>query len=68
MRIVIELKKDAIPTIVINSLYRETELQSAFYVNNVALVKGRPRTLNLRKNAAIFIQTGMTGSSAPHPV
>jgi DNA gyrase subunit A len=38
MRIVIELKKDAIPSIVMNNLYRQTELQSAFNVNNVALV------------------------------
>lgn len=41
MRIVIELKKDAIPTIVINNLYRQTELQSSFNVNNVALVDMR---------------------------
>src|SRR5579863_7055062 len=49
MRIVLELKRDAIPSIVINNLYRQSELQSAFNVNNVALVKGRPMLLNLKE-------------------
>ncbi|WP_258104945.1 DNA gyrase subunit A [Marinoscillum sp. MHG1-6] len=48
MRIVYELKKDAIPNIVLNNLYKQTQLQSSFSVNNVALVKGRPKTLNLK--------------------
>ncbi len=48
LRIVYELKKDAIPNIVLNTLYKYTQLQSSFSVNNVALVKGRPRTLNLK--------------------
>ena len=48
MRIVYELKKDALSSIVINLLYKHTALQSSFNVNNIALVKGRPRALNLK--------------------
>ncbi|TDB66950.1 DNA gyrase subunit A [Arundinibacter roseus] len=47
MRIVFDLKKDAIPNIVLNHLYKYTPLQTSFGVNNVALVKGRPMMLNL---------------------
>jgi DNA gyrase subunit A len=48
MRIVFDLKKDAIPNIVLNHLYKYTPLQTSFGVNNVALVKGRPMVLNLK--------------------
>ena len=48
MRIVYELKRDAIPNIVLNTLFKYTQLQSAFSVNNVALVNGRPKMLNLK--------------------
>lgn len=48
MRIVYDLKKDAIPNIVLNNLYKHTQLQSSFSVNNIALVKGRPEMLNLK--------------------
>jgi DNA gyrase subunit A len=48
MRIVFDLKKDAIPNIVLNHLYKYTPMQSSFGVNNVALVKGRPMILNLK--------------------
>lgn len=48
MRIVYELKRDAIPNIVLNSLYKYTELQDTFSVNNIALVHGRPMLLNLK--------------------
>lgn len=48
MRIVYELRKDSIPNIVLNNLYKQTQLQSSFSVNNVALVAGRPKTLNLK--------------------
>lgn len=48
LRIVYDLKKDAIPNIVLNNLYKYTQLQSSFGVNNVALVKGRPLTLNVK--------------------
>ncbi|WP_299708801.1 DNA gyrase subunit A [uncultured Pontibacter sp.] len=48
LRIVYDLKRDAIPNVVLNNLYKYTQLQSSFGVNNVALVKGRPMTLNLR--------------------
>ncbi|WP_281616283.1 DNA gyrase subunit A [Flammeovirga sp. SubArs3] len=47
IRIVYELKKDAVPDVVLNHLFKQTALQSSFSVNNIALVKGRPRTLNL---------------------
>jgi len=46
-RVVYDLRRDAIPNIVLNNLYKYTHLQSSFGVNNVALVKGRPETLNL---------------------
>lgn len=48
MRIVYELKRDAMPSVVLNNLYKHTQLQTSFSVNNVALVKGRPYTLNLK--------------------
>ncbi|MCP4459876.1 MAG: DNA gyrase subunit A [Cytophagales bacterium] len=47
-RVVYDLKRDAIPNIVLNNLYKYTQLQTSFSVNNVALVKGRPKTLNLK--------------------
>ncbi|MBX7125572.1 MAG: DNA gyrase subunit A [Cyclobacteriaceae bacterium] len=47
-RVVYDLKKDAIPNIVLNNLFKHTQLQSSFGVNNVALVHGRPQTLNLK--------------------
>jgi len=48
MRIVYELKRDAVASVVLNNLYKQTPLQTSFSVNNVALVKGRPQTLNLK--------------------
>ena len=48
LRIVFDLKRDAIPNIVLNKLYKYTPLQTSFSVNNIALVKGRPEMLNLR--------------------
>jgi DNA gyrase subunit A len=56
MRIVYDLKRDAIPNIVINKLYQLTSLQSSFSVNNVALVKGRPKTLNLQELIKYFVE------------
>ncbi len=55
MRIVYDLKKDAIPNIVLNNLYKQTQLQSSFSVNNVALVNGRPKTLNLKELIKHFV-------------
>ncbi len=49
LRIVYDLRKDAVPNVVLNNLFKQTQLQSSFGVNNVALVKGRPETLNLRE-------------------
>lgn len=55
MRIVYELKRDAIPNIVLNTLFKHTQLQSAFSVNNVALVKGRPKMLNLKDLIVYYV-------------
>jgi len=55
LRIVFDLRKDAIPNIVLNNLYKYTQLQSSFGVNNVALVKGRPLTLNLKDLIKHFV-------------
>jgi DNA gyrase subunit A len=55
-RIVYDLKKDAIPNIVLNNLFKYTQLQSSFGVNNVALVKGRPMTLNLKDLIRYFVE------------
>jgi DNA gyrase subunit A len=55
-RVVYDLKKDAIPNIVLNNLYKYTQLQSSFGVNNVALVKGRPLTLNLKDLIVYFVE------------
>ena len=49
MRIVVDIKKDANPSVVLNKLYKLTALQSSFSVNNIALLKGRPVTLNLKQ-------------------
>ncbi len=56
MRIVYELKKDAIGNVVLNNLFKYTQLQSSFSVNNVALVKGRPYTLNLKDLIKYYVE------------
>ena len=55
MRIVIDIKRDANPQVVINKLFKYTALQSSFSVNNIALVKGRPMTLNLKDLIRHFV-------------
>jgi DNA gyrase subunit A len=55
-RIVIDLKRDAVANVVINQLYKHTELQTSYGINNVALVKGRPRTLNIRDMISEFVE------------
>lgn len=55
MRIVIELKRDANASVVLNKLYKMTQLQSSFSVNNVALVDGRPKLLNLKEILSAFL-------------
>lgn len=55
-RIVIDLKRDAVANIIINQLYKFTELQTSYGINNVALVKGRPRTLNLKDLISEFVE------------
>ena len=56
MRIVYDLKRDCIPNIVLNKLYKFTSLQSSFSVNNIALVAGRPRLLNLKELIQYFVE------------
>ncbi|MEE3243383.1 MAG: DNA gyrase subunit A [Bacteroidota bacterium] len=56
MRIVYVLKRDAIPNIVLNTLYKYTALQSSFSVNNIALVNGRPEMLNLKDMIHHFVE------------
>jgi DNA gyrase subunit A len=55
-RIVVELKKDVIAQVIINQLYKFSELQTSFGINNVALVKGRPRILNIKDLISEFIE------------
>ena len=56
MRIVYELKRDSIPNVVLNKLYKYTALQGSFSVNNIALVKGRPMMLNLKDMIGHFVE------------
>jgi DNA gyrase subunit A len=56
LRIVYELKRDAIPNVVLNKLYQYTTLQSSFNVNNIALVNGRPMMLNLKDLIVHFVE------------
>ncbi|HEY9220183.1 MAG TPA: DNA gyrase subunit A [Lutibacter sp.] len=56
MRIVYVLKRDAIPNIVLNNLFKYTALQTSFSVNNIALVKGRPEQLNLKQLIHYFVE------------
>lgn len=56
MRIVYELKRDCMPNVVLNKLYKYTALQTSFSVNNIALVKGRPMTLNLKDMIELFVE------------
>ena len=56
MRVVYVLKRDAVPNIVLNKLFKYTALQSSFSVNNIALVKGRPQMLNLKDMIHYFVE------------
>ncbi len=56
MRIVIEIKKDAVSNVVLNKLFKYTALQSSFSINNIALVKGRPMTLTLKDLISLFVE------------
>jgi DNA gyrase subunit A len=56
MRIVYEIKRDAIANVVLNKLYKYTSLQTSFSVNNICLVEGRPRLLNLRDMIQYFVE------------
>ncbi|WP_298708257.1 DNA gyrase subunit A [Chitinophaga sp.] len=56
MRLVIDLKREAIPNVIINQLYKYSELQTSYGINNVVLVKGRPRIMNLKELLEEFIE------------
>ena len=66
MRLVIELKRDAIPKVVLNKLYKHTPMQTTFGVNMVALVDGVPRTLSLREVIHHYVQPPARGRRPPH--
>ena len=55
-RLVVDLKRDAVANVVINQLYKFTELQTSYGINNVAIVKGRPKILNLKELIAEFVE------------
>ncbi|MCP9752066.1 DNA gyrase subunit A [Ferruginibacter sp. HRS2-29] len=55
-RIVVELRKDAVAQVVVNQLFKHSELQTSFGINNVALVKGRPKILNIKELISEFIE------------
>ena len=55
-RIVVDLKRDAVANVVVNQLFKFTELQTSYGINNVAIVKGRPRLLNLKELISEFIE------------
>jgi DNA gyrase subunit A len=55
-RLVVELKKDVVPQVIVNQLYRQTDLQSSFGVINLAIVRGRPAVLNLKETLAVFVE------------
>lgn len=56
LRVVYDLKKNAIATVVLNNLYQKTQLQAIFSINNVALVKGKPQTLNLKQLIECYVE------------
>lgn len=55
-RIVVDLKRDAVANVIINQLYKYTELQTSYGINNVALVKGRPKVLSLKELISEFVE------------
>ncbi len=59
LRIVITLKKDSIPNVIVNKIFKYTQLQSSFNVNNIALVNGRPQMLNLKDLIKYFVEHRM---------
>lgn len=56
LRVVFDLKRDAIPNVVLNNLYQNTPLQTSYGINNIALVNGRPKVLNLKELIKYFVE------------
>ncbi len=67
-RVVIELKRDAVPDVVLNQLYKFTPLQTSFAANMLALDGGRPQTMNLKDLLTIFVIVPRTGGHAPDQI
>jgi hypothetical protein len=68
MRLVIELKKGEVPEVVLNHLYKQTQLQDTFGMNMVALVDGRPRLAQPEGNVAMFPCASARGDHAAHGI
>ena len=66
MRIVVEPKRDAVPQIIINALYKHTSLQESFGVNMLAIIEGRPKLLNLKEILQAFIEHRRETVTPPH--
>ena len=66
MRIVIELKRDAVPEVVLNQLYKQTPLQESFGVNMLAIVDGRPQLLTLKDALQVFLDAPPRGRHPAH--
>ena len=68
MRVVIELKRGEVPEVVLNNLYKQTQLQDTFGINMVALIDGQPKLCNLKDLIAIFLRAPTRGGDAAHGV
>ena len=68
MRIVVELKRDAVPQVVLNKLYKLTPMQSSFGVINLAIVNGQPRVLNLKADARVLHRLSSRSGAPAHRV
>ena len=68
MRVVIELKRGEVPEVVLNNLYKQTQLQDTFGINMVALVDGQPKLCNLKDLIDVFLRASARGGDAAHGV
>ena len=68
MRVVIELKRGEVPEVVLNNLYKQTQLQDTFGMNMVALIDGQPRLCNLKDLIEVFLGASSRGREPPHRV
>ena len=68
MRVVFELKRNELPDVVLNNLYKQSQLQDTFGINMVALVDGQPRVLNLKQMLDAFLVASARGDYTAHGV